>query len=145
VSAFAKSVGMEIDDVIEYLGTKRGALESACWFWNENHLNRHADAQDVVTATKRINGGTIGLEDRKHHYKRALEVLGGSYIPSRTPILLKVGSSGEDVERVQAALGLETDGVFGIMTQKAVQDWQESKNLAADGIVGPKTYNAMLS
>ena len=31
------------------------------------------------------------------------------------------------------------------MTQKAVQDWQESKNLAADGIVGPKTYNAMLS
>lgn len=145
VSAFAKSVGMDLDDTIEYLGTKRGALESACWFWDENNLNRHADAQDVVKATKKINGGTIGLADRKHHYKRSLDILGGSYVAVRAPILLKVGSTGKEVERVQSALGLETDGVFGIMTQKAVQAWQESKDLVADGIVGPKTYNAMLS
>lgn len=73
---FADSVEMSIDDVPEYLGTFEGALQSACWFWEKNNLNVLADAGDIVGLTKRINGGTIGLEDRIKHYKHALEVLG---------------------------------------------------------------------
>lgn len=53
------------------------AIHSACWFWNKNGLNALADAQDIKTMTKKINGGFIGLEDRIHHYNHAVEVLQG--------------------------------------------------------------------
>jgi putative chitinase len=55
---------------------KETALTSAVWFWNKNKLNDLADKGDILTMTKRINGGTIGLEDRKKHYHHALEILG---------------------------------------------------------------------
>jgi putative chitinase len=74
--AFADSLEMSIDDVPEYLQTFEGAAQSACWFWETNKLNQWADAGDILTLTKRINGGTIGLEDRKKHYEHALHVLG---------------------------------------------------------------------
>ena len=74
--AFAESLEGDIADVPEYLGTFEGAVQSACWFWEANNLNVLADAQDILALTKRINGGTIGLEDRIKHYNHALEVLG---------------------------------------------------------------------
>jgi putative chitinase len=74
--SFADSLEMKIEDVPEYLATFEGAAQSACWFWETNKLNQWADASDILTLTKRINGGTIGLEDRKKHYDHALHVLG---------------------------------------------------------------------
>ena len=74
--AFADSLEMSIDDVPEYLATFEGASQSACWYWESQKLNQWADAGDILTLTKRINGGTIGLEDRKKHYDHALHVLG---------------------------------------------------------------------
>jgi len=74
--SFADSVEMSVDDVPEYLGTFEGALQSALWFWEKNTLNALADAGDILTLTKRINGGTLGLEDRIKHYEHALHVLG---------------------------------------------------------------------
>jgi putative chitinase len=41
-------------------------------------LNRFADSGDFISLTRRINGGTIGLEDRKKHYEHALLVLNDS-------------------------------------------------------------------
>ena len=73
---FAGSLEMAVEDVPEYLATFEGAVQSACWFWETNNLNQWADKGDVLTATKRINGGTIGLEDRIKHYNHALHVLG---------------------------------------------------------------------
>jgi putative chitinase len=73
---FAESLEMELEDVPEYLQTFEGAVQSACWFWETNNLNQWADKGDILTMTKRINGGTIGLEDRKKHYEHALHVLG---------------------------------------------------------------------
>jgi putative chitinase len=75
-SWFAASLEMDVEDVPEYLGTFEGAVQSACWFWETNNLNQWADKGDILTLTKRINGGTIGLEDRKKHYEHALHVLG---------------------------------------------------------------------
>jgi putative chitinase len=74
--AFADSLEMNINDVPEYLATFEGAAQSACWFWETNNLNQWADKSDLVTLTKRINGGLIGIEDRKKHYEHALHVLG---------------------------------------------------------------------
>ena len=67
---------LKIDEVPEYLATFEGAAQSACWFWETNKLNQWADAGDILNLTKRINGGTIGLDDRKKHYEHALHVLG---------------------------------------------------------------------
>ncbi len=73
---FAASLEITPEEATEYLGTFEGAAQSACWFWETNKLNQWADAGDIVTLTKRINGGTIGLDDRIKHYEHALHVLG---------------------------------------------------------------------
>jgi len=73
--AFANSIGLTLEDAITYCATMDGAIESACWFWQKNKLNAIADKKDVLAMTKKINGGTIGLEDRKKHYEHNLEVL----------------------------------------------------------------------
>ena len=74
-SWFAASLSITVEEASEYLQTFEGAAQSACWFWETNSLNRWADAGDILTLTKKINGGTIGLEDRKKHYEHALHVL----------------------------------------------------------------------
>jgi putative chitinase len=74
--AFADSVEMNVEDVPAFLETFEGAVQSACWFWETNNLNQYADSGDILTMTKRINGGTIGLEDRIKHYEHAKHVLG---------------------------------------------------------------------
>jgi len=73
---FSSSLGITPEDASEYMATFEGAAQSACWFWENNKLNQWADAGDILTLTKRINGGTIGLEDRVNHYEHALHVLG---------------------------------------------------------------------
>ena len=73
---FAASLGITVEEAVEYLQTFEGAAQSACWFWETNKLNEWADKGDILTLTKRINGGTIGLEDRIKHYEHALHVLG---------------------------------------------------------------------
>lgn len=74
---FADSIQMSIDEVPEYLVTFDGAVHGTCWFWKTNNLNKFADTKDILNMTIRINGGTLGLEERKHLYQNALIVLGG--------------------------------------------------------------------
>jgi len=74
-SWFAASLHISPEEASEYMETFEGAAQSACWFWESNNLNQWADKQDILTLTKRINGGTIGLEDRKKHYEHCLHVL----------------------------------------------------------------------
>lgn len=65
--------------------------------------------------------------------------------------LLRQGSRGESVERLQALLnaaddaGLAEDGIFGPLTEAAVRAFQTSRHLLVDGIVGPQTWTALLS
>jgi putative chitinase len=60
-------------------------------------------------------------------------------------MILKVGSRGEDVKKLQSKLGLSADGVFGPGTEAAVKKWQSSNGLTADGIVGEGTWGRMFS
>ena len=57
---------------------------------------------------------------------------------------IKLGSRGEDVKVLQKYLGLSQDGVFGVNTDKKVKEWQQSKGLLPDGIVGPKSWAIIL-
>lgn len=72
--AFADAMGMAVEDAAEYLSTSEGAAMSAAWFWDMRGLNDHADRGDVLTVTKKINGGTIGLKEREEYYHAALEI-----------------------------------------------------------------------
>ena len=72
---FAKDLGISIDECVQYMETPQGAVSSAGWFWDNNNLNQYADKEDFIMLTKRINGGTIGLDDRLHHYHVAKELL----------------------------------------------------------------------
>ena len=73
---FACSLDISVEESSEYLATFEGSAQSACWFWEQNKLNRFADANDVKGLTRAINGGYIGLEDRMKHTEHALHILG---------------------------------------------------------------------
>jgi putative chitinase len=73
---YAQSLDISVEEAQEHLTTFEGCVQSAAWFWEANNLNQYADSGDILTMTKRINGGTIGLEDRKKHYQHALHVFG---------------------------------------------------------------------
>ena len=73
---FAASIDKPFDEIVAYLETPAGAVESACWFWATNNLNQYADSGDIETLTKRINGGLHGIDDRKARYAQAAQVLG---------------------------------------------------------------------
>jgi putative chitinase len=69
-------IGVDLLSNPDLLGTPEYAALSAGWFWNKKGLNALADSGDVDTMTKRINGGLIGLDDRKAKIAKALSILG---------------------------------------------------------------------
>ena len=150
--AFGKTVGMTAEEAAEYLMTKRGALESALWFWGSRNLNEVADTGDQVRLTKIINGGDIGLADRQARYAKAMAALGGKIdavapaaAPSASGGTLRRGSKGDEVKQMQAKLGLTADGDFGPGTEAALKKWQSANGLTADGVAGPKTLAKLLA
>ncbi len=154
-TAFGKTVDLTAEEAADYVATEKGAVESACWFWNNAKLNKIADAGDIVKMTKKINGGTIGLEDRTKRWEKALAILGGEVSPAPKKAkaskgvdmtaVLNVGSTGDTVKAVQEFLGIGADGIFGRGTKRAIKQWQASKGLTADGVVGPATLKKMFS
>ena len=70
------SLGVDLLSNPDWLLNPKYATLSAGWFWNKKGLNSLADASDLETMTKRINGGLIGLDDRKAKIAKALSVLG---------------------------------------------------------------------
>jgi putative chitinase len=63
--AFGDAIGEDLVANPELVQEPRYAALSAGWFWNKRGLNALADAMDIATMTKRINGGSIGIDDRK--------------------------------------------------------------------------------
>jgi len=74
-AAFGRTINLTAEQTAEYVATPKGAIESACWFWHTKNLNTYADRKDIVGMTKIINGGDIGLADRKARWERALLIL----------------------------------------------------------------------
>ena len=156
-SAFAKSINKSLDEAIAYLETINGAVESACWFWKTNNINRFCDANDIVGMTKAINGGTNGLQDRTDYFVKAKSIIqSGSGLstvkstvtppappaPPEDPfnqVLLQIGSKGEEVKQAQLKLGLPADGSYGQKTEVAVKRFQEANGLTITGRIDAKT------
>ena len=146
---FAASIDTPLEEIPEYLQTFEGAVQSACWFWDQNNLNRFADTRDIVTMSKRINGGTIGMEDRIMKYEKCLKMFGAADYTPEAPSAdlnetVRLGSKGATVQAVQQALGIGADGDFGPGTDRALKAWQAANGLVADGIAGPNTLKRLL-
>lgn len=135
ISVFAKEVGMTPEAAAEYARTKRGAMHSACLFWAKNNINRFCDAGDITGMSRAINGGDIGMADRKKRWAvtktlNFMNPVAGEYGP------LSVGSRGELVRSCQVSLGLtgrDADGIYGKKTAAAVSEWQRSHKYSVTG------------
>lgn len=64
---YGQQLGIDFENNPEIVATPSIGLMVACKFWSDNGLNALADKDDVMTITRRINGGTNGLDDRKAH------------------------------------------------------------------------------
>jgi len=73
--AFADSLQMNVDDVPAFLQTFEGAVQSACWFWENNNLNALADAGNIKALSVKINGGELGLAEREQQCNRAYQIV----------------------------------------------------------------------
>ena len=74
---FSKAMGEDFVMKPDLVRTPQYAAQSAGWFWSTHKCNDLAEAWDWTALTKRINGGTIGLEDRVKHIREAINVLSG--------------------------------------------------------------------
>ena len=148
-TAFGKSIGMTAEAAATYLTTQKGAVESAAWFWKTNNLNRFADTGDITGMTKVINGGTIGLAERKNKYDIAKAALAGTSMPAspaaRTAsgLTLRRGSSGDEVRALQEKIGVPADGKFGVSTEIHLRLWQSRNGVIANGVAGPDTLEKL--
>lgn len=73
--AFADAMGLELDEVPEYIRTPQGGAMSAAWFFKVNGLEDLAMTAGVADETLRINGGLVGLPDRKARFDRVVKEL----------------------------------------------------------------------
>lgn len=74
--ACSRYFNVPLDEIGSWLQTDKGAIRSAGWFWKTNSLSKLNG--DIVEVTKKVNGGSTGLGERKKFYETALSVLGGN-------------------------------------------------------------------
>ena len=134
------------------------SLKIACEFWKKKKLNPFCDADDIVELTRRINGGSNGLPDRRvltAKAKTAVARIEGFVLTGEAPPanknrpVLHRGSKGDPVGELQRLLQkrgfmVAVDNDFGAGTEVAVAAFQKGQGLApVDGIVGNDTWAAL--
>ncbi|WP_182104284.1 glucosaminidase domain-containing protein [Niallia taxi] len=83
------------------------------------------------------------LQEKKTETKVTASKGDGKAIVPYPGKVIKKGSTGKDVERIQRAVKVTADGKFGTKTEAAVKAYQKRQGLTVDGKVGPKTWNRM--
>lgn len=152
---FGKSINMTAEQAADYVRTKEGAFESACWFWQTNNLASFADRDDIDGMSRRVNGGDNGLEDRRKRYVNAKSILGSKLnvqsqitdsVTQQAPsnLTLQRGSKGDLVRQVQTALNIGADGNFGPATESAVKSWQRINRFTSNGVLNQQQIDRLL-
>jgi len=163
----SKILNVDLENNPELAETPEISVLTALEYWKTRGLNRWADANDIVTITKRINGGTNGLSDRRKYYKKAITIITPNFKfeekkpgPKPEPqinneesvlniIVAKVGDDSSYVADLQEMLNkkgakLETDGKFGPKTESAVKTFQRKAKLKVTGSIDTLTLNELM-
>jgi putative chitinase len=147
---YGDRLGLDLVGHPELAADPPTSLSIACEYWGEHGLNAFADRDDIETITRRINGGLNGLESRRTYLARAKAALGiaGTSATAATRPTLRLGASGAQVGELQSLIAAKgvaaaVDGQFGAATEAAVQQFQSSRGLSADGVVGAQTWDAL--
>ncbi|HEY1607423.1 MAG TPA: peptidoglycan-binding protein [Allosphingosinicella sp.] len=161
-------IGVDLIDDPTQAADPATSLLLACEYWNRTAggLSRFADQDDIVRITRAINGGLNGLDDRRAYLAKAKQALAAAgpaagtaaaiaaaAAPTPAPLagqpVLRLGAKGAAVAALQAALAARghavgSDGNFGPATKAAICAFQAANGLAADGVVGPATWTALV-
>lgn len=124
VAAMAESEARQIDAfvaLVKFFGVD-GALRSHDWSAFARGWNGNADVKNYSAKVE-----------------KAYRELSGS----ESPVVLRSGSKGAAVKRLQTSLGVNVDGSFGPETLQAVRDFQRESGLPIDGVVGQRTWEAL--
>jgi len=148
---FGNILGIPLENNPELAAEPVTALLIACEYWRQHGISEVADRDDLIAATKRVNGGLNGLDDRRRYLVRAkaeLARIQGLMISAAQDggsTILHRGSFGNGVIALQELLNkngsmIAVDGDFGAATELAVMTFQKSNDLEVDGLVGPDTW-----
>lgn len=127
------------------------SLKIACEYWKSRNINAAADRDDLIKATKLVNGGLNGLEDRRKYLQKAKTALANiegirvALNEGGDSIVLRRGSFGDAVRELQELLAnkgfdISIDSDFGPATELAIMMLQKNNGLTVDGIVGKDTW-----
>ncbi|MGI3169973.1 N-acetylmuramidase domain-containing protein [Pseudooceanicola sp. C21-150M6] len=111
------------------------AFVSLVTSWGLDSAIRAHDWQRIET---RYNGGGQGGA-----YARKMEAHYRNLTGRASPVVLRLGSAGGDVRRLQGLVGVQVDGEFGRETDSAVREFQAAAGLPVDGVVGRRTWEAL--
>lgn len=149
---FGQALGLDLENNPLQAAEPELSLLIACEYWKSRKINADCDRDDLIAVTRKVNGGLNGLNDRRHFLGKAKIALARIEAltmvdPKGRPILRR-GSLGEAVGKLQEMLRkvgfeLAIDQDFGPATELAVKQFQGSKSLEVDGIVGPKTWDEL--
>lgn len=142
---------LPLEDNPELAAEPVSSLKIACEYWKSRNINAAADRDDLIKATRLVNGGLNGLEDRRNYLQKAKNALANiegirvALSEGGNTIVLRRGSFGDAVRELQELLvakgfAISIDSDFGAATELAVMTFQKSNGLTVDGIVGRNTW-----
>lgn len=149
-----KKLNLSLEDNPELAAEPVTSLRIACEYWKSRNINAAADRDDLIKATKLVNGGLNGLKDRRKYLQKAKTSLAGiegirvALSEGGNTVVLRRGSFGNAVIELQELLitkgfDISIDSDFGPATELAVMMVQKSSGLKVDGIVGHKTWEVL--
>lgn len=158
---YGGKIDKDLENNPELAADPEVSVLTALEYWNTKGLNAYADKDDILTITKRINGGTNGFADRQNMLARAKKNIPQDFNltpdTTQTPITIdpinivvaKKGDNSPYVKDLQGMLNkkgakLTADGIYGDGTERAVRDFQANNGLAITGQIDTNTLNRLM-
>jgi putative chitinase len=158
-------IGKDLENNPTLAATPEISVLTALEYWKSRGLSKFADADDVTTITKRINGGLNGFDDRKNYLVKAKKFVPQSIsfksntTESAPPspvnplmpsiVVAKPGDNSPYIADLQNMLikkgwALAADGAYGPKTAQAVKEFQQKNGLKVTGIIDTDTLNKLM-
>ena len=147
--AVGEIAGLDLVNNPDLASKPENYLRIALAFWKWKGLNAVCDRGDFTAITRKINGGIIGLADRKDWLAKVQKTLRSTPAPvSATPGAVGPGASGARVRAAQQRLDelgykLLVDGSFGNRTRDAILAFQADNGLERSGVLDAETWEAL--